>query len=118
MDANHYSDLWCLFVAILGTARIILPLVWKEFLFVHVIITTYYTYIVMRLLKKTQIKLNPVDFWKPLRGNDLGEVGDRIKRYFKESTIAFAITAVVLIAMIVAYYTWQSECFGAIHIRR
>ena len=54
MDANHYSDLWCLFVAILGTARIILPLVWKEFLFVHVIITTYYTYIVMRLLKKTK----------------------------------------------------------------
>ena len=68
--------------------------------------------------EKNQIKLNPVDFWKPLRGNDLGEVGDRIKRYFKESTIAFAITAVVLIAMIVAYYTWQSECFGAIHIRR
>ena len=68
--------------------------------------------------EKNQIKLDPVDFWKPLRGNDLGEVGDRIKRYFKESTIAFAITAVVLIAMIVAYYTWQSECFGAIYVRR
>ena len=117
MDANHYSDLWCLFVAILGTARIILPLVWKEFLFVHVIITIYYGYILIPLLKKGKIQGDP-DLWKPLRGNDLGEVGDRIKRYFKESTIAFAITAVVLIAMIVAYYTWQSECFGAIYVRR
>ena len=81
------------------------------------IITIYYGYILIPLLKNGKIQGDP-DLWKPLRGNDLGEVGDRIKRYYKVNVISFAITAVVLVAMIVAYYTWRSECFGATYIRR
>ena len=86
-------------------------------MFVYMIITIYYGYILIPLLKNGKIQGDP-DLWKPLRGNDLGEVGDRIKRYYKVNVISFAITAVVLVAMIVAYYTWRSECFGATYIRR
>lgn len=81
-----------------------------EGLYICMLITIYYGINVTLLLIKNEITVDPIDFWKPLRGNDMGEKGDQIKKYYKLSSISCAVATAILIVMMFGYAVLRNQC--------